>query len=291
MTELAALRRCMVAGIEFGNDRSAVILGGVNVLEDLETSLRVGEVFRTATDELGLPYVFKASFDKANRSSAHSFRGPGLDEGLAMLARIKRELDVPVVTDVHAAEQCAPAAEVADLLQIPAFLVRQTDLIHAAAATGRPLHLKKMQMMAPEDMRTAAEKCARVGAAGVVLCERGTAFGYHHLIVDIVGLARMREIGPPVTLDVTHALQLPGALGDAAGGRGGYAAELARAGVAVGLAGVFIEAHPDPTRAPCDGPSATALADVPGLLRQIKQLDDLTKAMDISRSNNSQKYR
>ncbi|KUL37569.1 2-dehydro-3-deoxyphosphooctonate aldolase [Streptomyces sp. NRRL F-4489] len=266
-------------GIALGNDRPAVVIGGVNVLEDLDTALRVGEVFRTTTERLGLPYVFKASFDKANRSSARSYRGPGPDDGLAMLARVKQELDVPLVTDVHTAGQCAPAAEVADLLQIPAFLVRQTDLIHAAAATGRPLHLKKMQMMAPEDLRTAAEKCARAGATGVVLCERGTAFGYHHLVVDMVGLARMREFGPPVTLDVTHALQLPGALGDAAGGRGRYAAPLARAGTALGLAGLFIEAHPDPGRAPCDGPSATAIADLPDLLRQIKEVDELVKGV------------
>ncbi|MFE6688553.1 3-deoxy-8-phosphooctulonate synthase [Streptomyces sp. NPDC057743] len=275
---LDALRRCSVAGIELGNDRPAVILGGVNVLEDLDTALRVGEAFRTSADRLGLPYVFKASFDKANRSSARSFRGPGFDDGLAMLARVKRELDVPLVTDVHTAEQCAPAAEVVDLLQIPAFLVRQTDLIHAAAATGRPLHLKKMQMMAPEDMRTVADKCARAGAAGVVLCERGTAFGYHHLVVDMVGLARMREFGPPVTLDVTHALQLPGALGESAGGRGQFAPHLARAGTALGLAGLFIEAHPNPDQAPCDGPCATATADLPALLRHIKEIDDLVKA-------------
>ncbi|MFF4602843.1 3-deoxy-8-phosphooctulonate synthase [Streptomyces sp. NPDC001339] len=274
---MAALRRCTIAGIELGNDLPAAILGGVNVLEDVDTSLRVGEVFRTAAEELGMPYVFKASFDKANRSAPHSYRGPGLDDGLAMLARVKQELAVPVITDVHTAEQCSPVAEVADLLQVPAFLVRQTDLVHAAAATGRPVHLKKMQMMAPEEMRTAADKCARAGAVGVVLCERGTSFGYHNLVVDTVGLAHMREFGPPVTLDITHALQLPGHLGTATGGRGRYAASLARAGTAIGLAGLFVEAHPDPAHAPCDGPSATPLADVPAILRQIRQVDELVK--------------
>jgi 2-dehydro-3-deoxyphosphooctonate aldolase (KDO 8-P synthase) len=275
---MLASSRFAAAGIEFGNDRPAVVIGGVNVLENTDISLRVGEAFRSATAEIGVPYLFKASFDKANRSSVDSYRGPGLDAGLAMLARVKRDLGVPVVTDVHAPEQCAPVAEVADVLQIPAFLVRQTDLLAAAAATGRPLHLKKSQMMAPADMRAVAEKCGKLGATRVMLCERGTFFGYHRLVVDVLGLAEMCRYGLPTTLDVTHALQLPGSEGSATGGRGEYARQLAMAGAALGLAGIFIEAHPAPERAPCDGASATRLADVPGLLRAVKRIDDFVKS-------------
>jgi 2-dehydro-3-deoxyphosphooctonate aldolase (KDO 8-P synthase) len=179
------------------------------VIEDLETALTVGEVFRETCDGLGIPYTFKAFYDKANRSSPDSFRGPGLDDGLALLRRVKQTLGVPILTDVHTPEQCAPVSEVADVLQIPAFLVRQTDLIRAAAATSRPLHLKKMQIMAPEDVYSVARNCIQFDAKGIMLCERGIAFGYHRLVVDIVGRAELRDYGLPTTLVVTHSLQLP----------------------------------------------------------------------------------
>jgi 2-dehydro-3-deoxyphosphooctonate aldolase (KDO 8-P synthase) len=269
-----------VADLKIGNGEPITIIAGVNVLEDLETALTVGEVFRETCDGLGIPYIFKASYDKANRSSADSFRGPGLDDGLALLQRVKQTLGVPILTDVHTPEQCAVVSEVADVLQIPAFLVRQTDLVRAAAATSRPLHLKKMQIMAPEDMYSVARKCIQFGAKGIMLCERGTAFGYHRLVVDIVGLAELRDYGLPTTLDVTHSLQLPGSLGNASGGRGHFSEQLAMAGAALGLAAIFIESYPNPAEARCDGPSAVPLERVPKLLRRIKEMDEYVKSQD-----------
>lgn len=270
-----------VGAVRLDNSGPLAIIGGVNVLESLDLALRVGERFVELTSALGLPYLFKASFDKANRSSVDSFRGPGLDRGLEMLATIRARLGVEVVTDVHTAEQAAPVAEVAGLVQIPAFLCRQTDLIAACARTGRPLHIKKMQMMAPADLRHALAKCAAFGNRKVVLCERGTSFGYGRLIVDPLSFPQMKALGAPVSFDVTHALQLPGGAGGghaSTGGRRAFAEPLAIAGVSQGIAALFIEAHPEPDVALCDGPSATRLDALPDLLRRVARLDACVKS-------------
>lgn len=267
-----------VADLTLANDRPLALIAGLNVLESLDLALRVAERLREATAARGVPFIFKASFDKANRSSVRSFRGPGLDRGLDWLTRVRAATGAPIVTDIHAPEQAAPVAEVADLLQIPAFLVRQTDLIAAAAATGRPLHLKKMQMMAPADMAPAVDKCAALGARHVAVCERGTLFGYGRLIVDPLAFVELKALGVPVTFDVTHALQLPGALGDATGGRGHLVEPLALAGVSQAIAALFLEVHPDPARAKCDGPCALPLDRVGPLLDRLIALDRLVKS-------------
>lgn len=264
-------------GITLANDRPLTLIAGLNVLESLDLALRVAEVLKREADRRGVPLIFKASFDKANRSSVRSFRGPGPDEGLRWLAQVKATHGLPIVTDIHTAAQAAPTAEVADLIQIPAFLVRQTDLIAAAAATGRPLHLKKMQMMAPEEMGNVVAKCAASGARGVALCERGTLFGYGRLVVDMLGFGALKGFGVPVTFDVTHSLQLPGGLGHATGGRGAEVEPLAMAGVSQGIAGLFLEVHPDPAQAKCDGPCALPLERVGALLDRLVALDALVK--------------
>lgn len=266
------------ADVALANQRPLTLIAGINVLESLDLALRVAEHLRRATERHGMALVFKASFDKANRSSVRSFRGPGLERGLEWLARVKQTFGVPLVTDIHAAAQAAPAAEVVDLVQIPAFLVRQTDLIAAAAATGRPLHLKKMQMMAPEDMGPAVAKCAALGASAVAVCERGTLFGYGRLVVDMLGFEALKALDVPVTFDVTHSLQLPGALGHATGGRGASVESLAMAGVSQCIAALFLEVHPDPAAAKCDGPCALPLDRVDALLGRLAALDALVKS-------------
>lgn len=263
-------------GITFANDRPLVLIGGMNVIEERETLDEVAAHFIAVTRRLGMPYVFKASFDKANRSSLTSFRGPGLDQGLAALADIKARYDVPVITDVHEPWQAAPVAEVADILQLPAFLARQTDLVTALAKTGKPINVKKPQFLAPEEMRHIIAKCREAGNSQVLLCERGSSFGYNNLVVDMLGIDLMKPMAP-VIFDVTHALQKPGGRADSADGRGSQTAALARAGVAVGIAGLFLEAHPDPARARCDGPSALPLAELEPLLVQLLAVDQAVK--------------
>lgn len=260
----------------FANDRPFVLIGGMNVIEGDDILLEVAGRFVAVTRELGIPFVFKASFDKANRSSIRSFRGPGLQAGLRALAEVKARFGVPVLTDVHEPAQAAPAAEVADVLQLPAFLARQTDLVAAIARTGRPVNIKKPQFLSPEEMRHVIAKCAEHGNSRVLLCERGTMFGYNNLVVDMLGMDRMKPLAP-VVFDVTHALQRPGAREDSADGRAAQAAALARSGMALGIAGLFVEAHPEPARALCDGPSALALAELEGFLRQVKAVDDAVK--------------
>jgi 2-dehydro-3-deoxyphosphooctonate aldolase (KDO 8-P synthase) len=263
-------------GIIFGNDRPFVLIGGMNVIEDEATVMTVAEAFVETTRELGIPYVFKASFDKANRSSIHSFRGPGLEQGLKVLAAVKQRFGVPVLTDVHEPFQAAAVAEVADILQLPAFLARQTDLVVALARTGRPLNVKKPQFLAPDQMQHIINKCAEAGNEQVILCERGTSFGYNNLVVDMLGMDLMKNMAP-VVFDATHALQMPGGLSDSAGGRRAQATALARSGMALGIAGLFLEAHPDPDKALCDGPSALPLNALPPYLEQMKALDQLVK--------------
>jgi 2-dehydro-3-deoxyphosphooctonate aldolase (KDO 8-P synthase) len=262
--------------ITFANDRPFVLIGGMNVIEDRDMLFAVAEHFIAVTRTLGIPFVFKASFDKANRSSIHSFRGPGLDRGLAMLAEVKARYGVPVLTDVHEPHQAEAARQVADIIQIPACLARQTDLVIAIAATGAVINVKKPQFLAPREMRHIIAKCAEVGNDRVLLCERGTSFGYNNLVVDMLGMNLMKDYAP-VVFDVTHALQQPGGRPDSAGGRGAQAAALARSGMALGLAGLFVEAHPDPAKARCDGPSALPLSELEGFLRQVHAIDRAVK--------------
>jgi 2-dehydro-3-deoxyphosphooctonate aldolase (KDO 8-P synthase) len=264
-------------GITFSNDRPFVLIGGVNVIESNDLVMEVAERFTAVTGELGIPYVFKASFDKANRSSIRSFRGPGLEKGLATLAEVKRRFGVPVLTDVHEPDQAAPAAEVADILQLPAFLARQTDLVVAIARTGAAINVKKPQFLAPQEMQHIIDKCREAGNDRVILCERGTSFGYNNLVVDMLGMDEMKAMAP-VVFDATHALQRPGGRSDSAGGRRAQAAALARSGMALGIAGLFLEAHPDPDKALCDGPSALPLSALRPYLEQMLAIDRLVKS-------------
>ncbi|KGR94884.1 3-deoxy-8-phosphooctulonate synthase [Burkholderia sp. ABCPW 111] len=263
-----------------GNDLPFVLFGGLNVLESLDFTLDVCSEYVAVTRKLGIPFVFKASFDKANRSSIHSYRGVGLDEGLKIFAEVKARFGVPVITDIHEIEQAAPVAEVADVLQVPAFLARQTDLVVAIAKTGKPVNVKKPQFMSPTQLKHVASKCREAGNDQVILCERGSSFGYDNLVVDMLGFRQMAETtGCPVIFDVTHSLQCRDPLGDASGGRRRQVVDLARAGMAVGIAGLFLEAHPDPDHARCDGPSALPLHLLEGFLSQVKAIDDLVKRM------------
>lgn len=264
-------------GITFANDKPFVLIGGMNVVEDEATVLAVAKRFVEVTAELGVPYVFKASFDKANRSSIHSYRGPGLEKGLQVLAAVKERFGLPILTDVHDASQAGPAAEVADILQLPAFLARQTDLVVAIARTGRAINIKKPQFLAPQEMSHIISKCREAGNDRVILCERGTSFGYNNLVVDMLGMDLMKDMAP-VVFDATHALQTPGGRSDSAGGRRGQAAALARSGMALGIAGLFLEAHPDPDKALCDGPSALPLDALQPYLEQVKAIDELVKS-------------
>jgi 2-dehydro-3-deoxyphosphooctonate aldolase (KDO 8-P synthase) len=266
-------------GITFANDRPFVLIGGMNVIEDEETVMSVASTFVDVTRELGIPYVFKASFDKANRSSVHSFRGPGLDKGLQVLAAVKERFGIPVLTDVHEPHQATPAAEVADILQLPAFLARQTDLVVAIARTGAAINVKKPQFLAPQEMQHIINKCREAGNDRVILCERGSSFGYNNLVVDMLGMDLMKSMAP-VVFDATHALQKPGGRSDSAGGRRAQAAALARSGMALGIAGLFLEAHPDPEKAMCDGPCALPLGSLRPYLEQIKLVDAVVKSFD-----------
>ncbi|MGV2904646.1 3-deoxy-8-phosphooctulonate synthase [Achromobacter sp. AGC25] len=266
--------------IPCANDRPFVLFGGINVLESLDLALRACEEYQRVTRKLGIPYVFKASFDKANRSSIHSYRGPGLEEGMKTFEAVKKEFGVPVITDVHEPWQAAPVAEVADILQLPAFLARQTDLVVALAQTQRVVNIKKPQFLSPTQMLNIVEKFTEAGNDKLILCDRGTSFGYDNLVVDMLGFGVMKKVtgNRPLIFDVTHALQQRSALDAASGGRREQVAELARAGMAVGLAGLFLEAHPDPKNAKCDGPSALPLDKLEPFLSQLKQLDDLVKS-------------
>lgn len=264
-------------GITFANDGPFALIGGMNVIESEELVMEVAGTFVEVTRELGIPYVFKASFDKANRSSIRSFRGPGLDDGLATLARVKRQFSVPILTDVHEPHQAAPAAEVADILQLPAFLARQTDLVVAIAETGAVINIKKPQFLAPLEMQHIINKCREAGNDRVILCERGTSFGYNNLVVDMLGMDLMKRMAP-VVFDATHALQRPGGRADSADGRRDQATALARSGVALGIAGLFLEAHPRPDQALCDGPSTLPLKALRPYLEQIQAVDRLVKS-------------
>ncbi|MEZ7975431.1 MAG: 3-deoxy-8-phosphooctulonate synthase [SAR324 cluster bacterium] len=269
-----------VGEINLSNEKPFVLVGGINVIESEDMSLKVAETFKDITERLGIPYIFKASFDKANRSSIKSFRGPGLEKGLRILEKIKTEFDVPILTDIHESQQAAPAAEVADVLQLPAFLSRQTDLIIALAKTNAVINIKKAQFLAPPEMGNIINKCENSGNSQLILCERGSSFGYNNLVVDMLGFSELKEFAYPVLFDVTHALQRPGGLGDAAAGRRESVRELALAGLSQKIAGLFLEAHPEPEKALCDGPCALRLNQLEPFLQQMKAIDDLVKTFD-----------
>jgi 2-dehydro-3-deoxyphosphooctonate aldolase (KDO 8-P synthase) len=270
--------------IVFGDGRPFALIAGPCVIESeahaVETAARLAEI----TSRAGVPFVFKASYDKANRTSTHSFRGPGIDEGLRVLAAVKSKVGVPILTDIHEPDQAAPAAEVADILQIPAFLSRQTDLIVAAARTGRIVNIKKGQFLAPDDVKHAAEKAAAAGNRRVLITERGTSFGYHNLVVDMRAFPMMRDAGLPVVFDVTHSLQLPGAGNGVTAGLAQYITPLASAGVAAGVDGVFLEVHEDPSRARSDAQNALRLDLLEPLLRRLTAIDAIVKAADATES-------
>ena len=270
-------------GREVGLDQPIFLIAGPCVVESEELQLRTAECLKGITERLGVHFIFKSSFDKANRSSDKSYRGPGMDEGLRILEKVKDELGVPVLTDVHDIPQIKPVAEVVDVLQTPAFLARQTDFIHAVAASGRPVNIKKAQFMAPHDMKNVVDKARSAAqAAGVneetiMVCERGVSFGYNNLVSDMRSLAIMRETGCPVVFDATHSVQLPGGQGTTSGGQREFVPVLARAAVATGIAGLFMETHPDPANAKSDGPNAWPLDKMDSLLTTLVKLDRLVK--------------
>jgi 2-dehydro-3-deoxyphosphooctonate aldolase (KDO 8-P synthase) len=265
------------SNIELANDKPFVLFGGMNVLESRDLALKIAEHYKEVTTKLGIPYVFKASFDKANRSSVTSYRGPGLEEGMKIFEEIKQQFDLPIITDVHEPHQAQPVADVVDIIQLPAFLARQTDLVVAMAKTDAIINVKKPQFLAPHEMRHIINKFNEAGNDKVILCERGSQFGYNNLVVDMLGMDDMKRQAP-VMFDSTHALQRPGGRADSADGRRAQAAELSRAGMALGLAGLFIEAHPNPNEAKCDGPCALPLEKLEGFLTQMKAVDDLVKS-------------
>ena len=273
-------RAVEVAGRTFANDQPMVLIGGVNVLESAELAMESAAEFVRVCDKLQIPYVFKASFDKANRSSIDSFRGPGLAEGLKVLADVKSAHNVPVLTDVHTPEQAAPVAEICDILQLPAFLARQTDLVAAMARTGAAINIKKPQFLSPEQMANVVAKFRECGNDQLMVCERGSNFGYDNLVVDMLGFDVMREAtsGCPLIFDVTHSLQRRDPGDTASGGRRSQVLRLAKAGAAMGIAGLFLEAHPNPDQALCDGPSALPLQQLEGFLEQVKAVDVLVKS-------------
>jgi 2-dehydro-3-deoxyphosphooctonate aldolase (KDO 8-P synthase) len=268
-----------VGAIEIANDRPFALISGPCQIESRAHALEVAHALRAMADATGVPVIYKSSYDKANRTSVGAARGVGMAEGLAILAEVRDVTGLPVLTDVHAADQCAPAAEAVDVLQIPAFLCRQTDLLLAAGRTGRPINVKKGQFLAPWDMTNVAAKIASTGNRNILLCERGASFGYNTLVTDFRALPIMAETGYPVVFDATHSVQQPGGQGTSSGGQRAFAPVLARAALAVGVAAVFIECHPDPDRAPSDGPNMIALREMPALVERLRAFDRLAKAI------------
>ncbi len=271
------IEQIKLGNIEVANDKPFTLFGGMNVLESRDLAMKIAEHYVEVTQKLGIPYVFKASFDKANRSSVNSYRGPGLDEGLKIFEEIKSTFNVPIITDVHEPYQAQPVADVVDVIQLPAFLARQTDLVVAMAKTDAIINVKKPQFLAAHEMRHIITKFAEAGNEKVMLCERGSCYGYNNLIVDMLAMEEMKGFAP-VIFDATHALQKPGGRSDSADGRRAQAAQLTRSGMALGIAGLFIEAHPDPSMAKCDGPCALPLDKLEPYLAQMKAVDDLVKS-------------
>ena len=273
------IKSVQVQSLTIDNDAPFTLFGGMNVLESRDLAMRICEHYVKVTEKLGIPYVFKASFDKANRSSINSYRGPGMEEGLKIFQEIKDTFGVPIITDVHEPYQAAPVAEVVDIIQLPAFLARQTDLVVAMAETGAAINIKKPQFLAPHEMRHIITKFQEAGNDKLMLCERGSSFGYNNLVVDMLGMDDMK-VQAPVIFDATHALQRPGGRTDSAGGRRAQAFQLARSGMALGIAGLFLEAHPNPDEAKCDGPCALPLDKLEPYLAQMKAVDDLVKSFE-----------
>jgi 2-dehydro-3-deoxyphosphooctonate aldolase (KDO 8-P synthase) len=273
------IKSVQVQNLTIDNDAPFALFGGMNVLESRDLAMRICEHYVKVTEKLGIPYVFKASFDKANRSSINSYRGPGMEEGLKIFEEIKKTFNVPLITDVHEPHQAAPVAEVVDIIQLPAFLARQTDLVVAMAKTDAAINIKKPQFLAPHEMRHIITKFQDAGNDKLMLCERGSSFGYNNLVVDMLGMDDMK-VQAPVIFDATHALQRPGGRTDSAGGRRAQAFELARSGMALGIAGLFLEAHPNPDEAKCDGPCALPLDKLEPYLAQMKAVDDLVKSFE-----------
>jgi 2-dehydro-3-deoxyphosphooctonate aldolase (KDO 8-P synthase) len=263
-----------------GNDENLSLMGGMNVLESRDLAMNVAEEFVKASEALNINYIFKGSYDKANRSSINSFRGPGLEEGLKILQEIRDTFNIPVITDIHEPDQAKPVSEICEIVQIPAFLARQTDLVTAAAQTNSVIQFKKPQFLSAPEMKNTIEKCISAGNNKITLCERGNSFGYNNLIVDTLNFQILKNLSKPVIFDVTHSLQLPGGLGNAAGGRREFLLSLAKAGISQGIAGLFLEAHPNPDEAKCDGPCALKLDMVKPFLKQIKELDDFVKTQE-----------
>ncbi len=270
-----------VGNIVFANDQPFVLIGGVNVLESLDFAIDVAGHYVEVCKRLGIPFVFKASYDKANRSSIHSYRGPGISTGLSILKAVKETYKIPVLTDVHTPEEASEASAICDVIQLPAFLARQTDLVRAMAETNAVINIKKPQFLSPEQMKNITEKFRECGNTKLLICERGSNFGYDNLVVDMLGFGVMKRTchDLPLIFDVTHALQCRDAGGAASGGRRSQVLELARSGMAIGLAGLFLESHPDPNKALCDGPSALPLQLLEAFLKQVKSIDDLVKGM------------
>ena len=269
-----------VDSISIGGEHPLVLIAGPCVIESEELVMETARKLKEMTSRVGMPLIFKSSYDKANRSSIDSYRGPGLREGLTILQRVKQELGIPVLSDVHETHQIEAAAAVLDVIQIPAFLCRQTDLLVTAGRTGRPVNIKKGQFMAPQDMDAAARKVETAGDSRVIITERGTTFGYHNLVVDMRSLGNIRETGRPVIFDATHSVQLPAAQGTASGGERKFIPLLARAATAAGIDGLFMEVHPEPDKALCDGPNMWPLDRLEPLLKQVKTLDDSLKSVD-----------
>ena len=262
---------------DIDNSKNMTLMGGMNVLESRDLAMEVAEKFKEATNKNNINYIFKGSFDKANRSSINSYRGPGLEEGLKILEEVSNTFDVPVITDIHEPHQAQPVSEICEVMQIPAFLARQTDLVSAAAKTKSIIQFKKPQFLSAKEMSNVVEKCIAAGNENITLCERGNSFGYNNLVVDTLNFQILKQLSKPVIFDVTHSLQLPGGLGSATDGRREYVLSLAKAGISQSIAGLFLEAHPSPDDAKCDGPCALPLSYLEDFLKQIKDLDDFIK--------------
>tara|TARA_B100000123_G_scaffold272549_1_gene255829 strand:- start:46 stop:879 length:834 start_codon:yes stop_codon:yes gene_type:complete len=272
------MKTIKVKDIKLSNSSPIIVIAGLNVLEDKSMAIDVATELKEITYNNNVPFIFKASFDKANRSSIESYRGPGIKNSIQIFEAIKKELDIPIITDIHEEGQIKEISEVVDIIQIPAFLCRQTDLINAACQTQLPLNIKKGQFLSPSQMQNIIDKCKSFGNDNIILCERGSSFGYNNLVVDFLGISKQKSYNYPIILDVTHSLQLPGGRGSSAGGRSHQAEDLALAATALSISGLFIEVHPDPSKALCDGPSATKLEDFENILKKIKMLDDLVKS-------------
>ncbi|MFL2706214.1 MAG: 3-deoxy-8-phosphooctulonate synthase [Gammaproteobacteria bacterium] len=271
-------RKVEVGNIIFSNDSDFVLIAGLNVLEDETTILEVIEESKKVTKELKIPFIFKASYDKANRSSIESYRGPGIDKGLDILGKLKSDHDLMVISDVHSPEEAIKASKVLDLIQIPAFLCRQTDLIESASSTNIPVNIKKGQFLSPPEIKNIIKKFEHHGSTDLLICERGTSFGYNNLVVDMLGLAKLKMYEYPVIFDVTHSLQEPGGKGKSTSGRRSFSLDLAKSAISIGIAGLFLETHPDPDNAKCDGPCALPLKHLKEFLIQIKEIDKLVKS-------------